>query len=42
MASANSLAPIEIEDEETILKIHKLSSPSYMDHMHQIQTCLII
>lgn len=33
MASATSLAPIEVEDEETILTIRKLSSPSYTNHI---------
>lgn len=42
MASAASLAPFEIEDEETILNICKLSSPSYADHIHTILTYLII
>lgn len=42
MASAASLAPIEIKDEEIVLTIHKLRSPSYMDHMHENQACLIM
>lgn len=41
MASPSSLALIEIEDEDTILTICKLITPSYMDHMYEIQTCLI-
>jgi len=42
MVSAASLEPIKIEDEETILTIHKLSSPYDMDHMDEIQVCLIV
>lgn len=42
MVSATSLEPIKIEDKETILIIFNLRSPSYMDHMHEIQTYLII
>jgi len=41
MESATTLVPIEIEDEETILTIRKSSSPSYIDHMNEIQACLI-
>ena len=41
MANVASLAPIEVEDEETILIIHKLSSPSYANHIRIIFTYLI-
>jgi len=41
MASATSLAPIEIDDEEIILKICKIGTPSYIEDMHEIQTYLI-
>ena len=41
MTSATSLVPIELEDEETILTIHKLSSPSYQNHLHHVLACLI-
>jgi len=36
MASTNSLASIEIEDEETILNIRKLGTPSYLDHIEKV------
>jgi len=42
MASAASLAPIEIEDEETILKLYKLSSPYYIEDMDETHNYLII
>jgi len=35
------LVPIELEYEETILTIHKLSSPSYTTHLSSILLCLI-
>jgi len=41
MKSATSLVPIELEDEETILTICKLSSPYYTTHLHSIFSCLI-
>jgi len=37
MASVASLAPIEIEDEETILTNRNLGIPSYLDHIQQVQ-----
>jgi len=41
MASIASLVPIELEDEETILTICKLSSPSYTTHLRSIFSYLI-
>jgi len=41
MASVASLVPTELEDEETILIIHMLSSRSYKNHIHYILSCLI-
>lgn len=41
MASVASLVPIELENEETILTIHKLSSPSYISHIYSIISCLL-
>jgi len=41
MANATSLSPIQIEDEEIILKICKLGTPSYIEDMHEIEMCLI-
>jgi len=41
MASSTSLIPIELEGEETILTICKLSSPSYTTHIHSIFSYLI-
>jgi len=41
MKSIASLVPIELEDEETILTICKLSSPSYITHIHSIFSYLI-
>lgn len=41
MTSAASLVPIDLEDEETILTICKLSSPSYTSHLLSILSCLI-
>jgi len=35
------LAPIEMTDEEIILKICKLGTPSYIEDMHEIYTCFI-
>ena len=41
MASTTSLVPIDLEDEETILSLCKLSSPSYTTHICSIPSCLI-
>lgn len=40
MASVASLVPIELEDEETILTVRNLSSPSYQNHL--IMSLLIL
>lgn len=42
MESVASLVPIELEDEETILSIHKLSSPYYTKHICSILSYLIV
>jgi len=36
MGSAASLALIEVEYEETIFKIRKLGTPSYLDHIEKV------
>lgn len=41
IAIATSLAPIEVEYEETILTIRQLSYSSYVDHIHTILNNLI-
>ena len=38
MASTTLLEPIDIKDEETILKIQKLGTPSYLEHI-EVHTC---
>jgi len=42
MVSASSVVPIEIQNEDTMLTIHKLSTPSCIENMYEIQTYLII
>jgi len=41
MASVAPLVPIKLKDEEIILAFHKLSSPSYQNHLRHIFACLI-
>ena len=41
MASTTSLVLIKLEDEETILIIHKLTFPSYTYHLHSILSYII-
>lgn len=42
MVSTYSLAPIEVEDEETIMKIHKHGTPFYIEYMNGIEAYLIL
>ena len=42
MESTTSLAPIEMEDEETILKLCNLGTPSYIEDMREKETHLIV